>query len=51
VAFGIEDQKLGAGVFNSIVEKMRRRLQPRRGKNITWGEGAETHQYVFKLEI
>jgi hypothetical protein len=35
LGFPISDKRLGTGAFSGVVEKMRHRLQPWKGKNLT----------------
>jgi hypothetical protein len=37
LGFPISDRSLGAGAFGSIVEKMRKKLQPWKGKHLSYG--------------
>jgi hypothetical protein len=37
LGFPISDKRLGMGTFKDIVGKMRSKLQPWKGENLTWG--------------
>jgi hypothetical protein len=39
LGFPISDKKLKMGAFKGVVEKMRKKLQPWKGKNLTSGGG------------
>jgi hypothetical protein len=45
LGFPLSSKRLGVNAFRNIVEKMRHRLQPWKGKHLSWG-AIDAHKYI-----